>query len=174
MSIYAMLRSLRSDQAISITNNMSTNKTGSRLALSLCLIAGLLVSACAELRILTYPVDFTWIGKEHLKTAMHGMANSVSNINSALTTDIEPDSQQDLILEELDNIDLYAQSLSGETEWSSSDRNRLKSNHPLLADNLDRFIEIVGKARLQAQSVPANYYGVGKITGGCSSCHRLR
>ena len=153
---------------------MITNKIRSVRTLSICLLTGLLLVSCAELRLLTYPVDFTWIGKEHLKTVMHEMANSVSKINSTLDNGISSTVQQDNIVDELDNLESLASSLSGETEWSISDRSHAKTNHTLLTDNLDRFIELVSIARLQAQATPANYYGVGKITGGCLSCHNLK
>ncbi len=137
-------------------------------------MTSLLMVSCAEIRLLTYPADFTWIGQEHLKTAMHEMANSVSMINNTLAVDSDSEAQQEIILQELDAIENYATSLSGETEWTISDRSRMRSNHTLLTDNLERFIEIVSVAKIQAQATPANYYGVGKITGGCLACHNLK
>ena len=137
-------------------------------------MSALFLSSCAELRILTYPADFTWIGKESLKTSMHGMANSVSTINSLLKNDMESKQRQTLVVAELNLIEDYALYLSGETEWTISDRESPRSNHLLLSDNMDEFIEVVELARLQAQAEPPVYYGAGRITGGCSSCHRIR
>lgn len=105
---------------------------------------------------------------------MHGMANSVSDLNTLLENDDDTESKQKLVLQALDNIDKYAQTLQGETTWSIAKQRNQKSNHTLLNNNMDEFINMVGKARLQAQADPANYYGAGKITGGCSSCHRIR
>lgn len=102
------------------------------------------------------------------------MANSVSELNALLESDLSAQIQQERIVQELDLIESYALSLSGESSWSITDSNELKSNHLLLSDNMEEFIGVVGKARLQAQAEPANYYGVGKITGSCSSCHRIR
>lgn len=133
-----------------------------------------LLSSCAEIRLLTYPADFTWIGKEHLKTTMHEMGNSVSNINDLLEQDTNTSFQQSLIVDELDLIESYAISLTGETQWSISDQDKPKTNHPQINDSLDEFIESIEKARWQAQATPPNYYGVGRITGGCSTCHRIR
>lgn len=138
------------------------------------LVATVLLSSCANIRVLTYPPDFTWIGKEQLKTSMHEMGNSVSRINALLEQDKTNSSVQLQIVEELDNLEAQATSLSKQTGWSITDLDRPASNHPLLDENLDEFIRLVDKARLQAQATPPSFYSVGKITGGCSSCHRIR
>ena len=146
----------------------------SKLSLATCLLVIVMLYSCAEIRLLTYPADFTWIGKEHLKTTMHEMANSVSRINELLEQETSTPLQQSLIVDELKLIETYAISITGETQWSISDRDRPKSNHPQISDSLNQFIESVAIARWQAQATPPNYYGVGKITGGCSTCHRIR
>lgn len=133
-----------------------------------------LMSSCAEIRLLTYPSDFTWIGKEHLKTAMHEMANSVSTVNNLLTERDNTDNKQEEIVLALDRIESYAITLAGSSTWSMSDNDKLKSNHLLLSENMDSFIELVGIARVQAKFTPPNYYGAGKVIGGCSGCHKIR
>lgn len=125
-----------------------------------CAVVILLLSSCAELRLLTYRADFTWIGKEHLKTTMHELGNSVGRINELLEEDASNTLQQSLIVEELDLIESYAISLSGESDWTISDQRPPKTNHMQLSDNIQQFIGSVEKARWQAQATPPNYYGV--------------
>lgn len=135
--------------------------------LSLLTLAG-----CVQIRQLTYPNTFTWIGEEDVKTTMQSMATGMGKLNRLVVEETQLGSNLRDILIELDNIEFAAASLSIRTP--AGDPDLPATNHLLIDDHMDDFLESILRARLQAESTPPNYYGVGQLTGSCSGCHRLR
>lgn len=135
----------------------------------------LLLTSCMQVRLLTYPESFTWIGEEDVQSTMHSMAQSMKNLNTLVREEQSPSSHRDDILRELDNLEYVAASLSVSVPLSNSDRSQVPAtNHLLIDEHMDDFLEDILRARVQAEMEPANYFGVGKLTGSCTACHRLR
>jgi len=149
-----------------------TRNNKNRNLFIVAIAATLLLTGCVEIRQFTYPSSFTWIGKEEIETSMRSMANSMSEINRLVSEEKKHGNNRGDILIELDNIEYVAASLSIRTPVGDS--NLPATNHLLIDENMDTFLENVLRARMQAESNPANYYAVGQLTGSCAGCHRLR
>lgn len=122
------------------------------------------LAGCVQIRYLTYPDSFTWIGEEDVKTSMQAMGKALSQLNRLVEREtILGENRTDILLE-LENIEYLSASLALGAE----------TNHQLLHDNIEEFLDSILRARIQVESNPPNYYGIGQLTGSCSSCHRLR
>jgi len=131
-------------------------------------IAG--ISGCddftAVVRKATYPPDFKYVTGQELRSRMDELAYQLQRLNQALVDNesgqAKPDQQQQ-VLTILSNIERIGSSLqAGEAG----------SNHPFLQDYMKNFLSIVAQASNGASLNPPSYYFVGRIAGGCISCHR--
>lgn len=133
------------------------------------------INGCVKIRLLTYPSSFKWIAGAELDKNMQDMAYSLGKIDLMIEEEVSPGSNNSEILLELQKLESIATSLSpAGTGISQGTVVEPTSNHALLDTNIDRFIEQILRARLQAEKVPPDYYGIGQLTGGCISCHQLR
>jgi len=137
-------------------------------------LATLFIGGCVQLRLLTYPPTFTWIGKEDVQSTMHIMANSLHNLNVLVTNETVHGSNQAAIIDELSNIEYEAALLSVRTPRPEESEQLPATNHLLIDEHMEEFLERVYLAKVQAEASPPSYYGVGKLTGTCSGCHRYR
>jgi len=55
-----------------------------------------------------------------------------------------------------------------------NDTDAPSTNHLVIDEHMDEFLHRVMQAKLQAELSPANYFGVGQLTGACTGCHRFR
>lgn len=79
------------------------------------------------------------------------------------------------IIAELSTIETQVISLSSSTFDRSDDgMSRPVTNHLLIDENIDDFIDQIMRARYLAEANPPNYYGIGRLTGTCNACHRMR
>jgi len=141
------------------------------------LISGtaLLLSACVQLRLLTYPSNFTWIDKEDVQSNMHIMAYSLHNVDVLVSNEDVYGSNQAAIVEELSNIEYQAALLSARTPGFANDSEQLPAtNHLLIDEHMEEFLQRVYNAMVQAEANPPSYFGAGQLTGSCSACHRYR
>lgn len=144
---------------------------------SLYLLAAsiVLLSGCMHVRLLTYPSSFTWIGEEDVKSSMQAMALSMKKIDIMSRTTPLSISNQQAILNELTELEFQAAALSIQTPKPFEGNSTIPAtNHLLIDEHMDEFLESVYRAKVQMQSNPANYYEVGKLAGSCLGCHRLR
>lgn len=150
--------------------------------LALYVLLGISVlSGCAEIRLLTYPSSFFWLDDEDVKSTMHEMYLSIYRLNSLLEDDdtTESSSQKKVVQEEIVDELLQLESLATRISVNASDGTNSEeetsiSNHFVIDENINDFVQQVFKARLRAEADPPNYYSVGKLAGQCNSCHRKR
>jgi len=134
-----------------------------------------LLSSCVQVRLLTYPSSFTWIGAEDVQNTMHAMASNMKKIDVLIADEKNPGSNQQAVVEVLSDIEYLAADLSVQTPGSDSgDKDLPATNHLLIDEHMDEFLESVYRAKVQAEATPPSYYGAGKLTGSCSACHRYR
>jgi len=141
----------------------------------LIICMALLLSGCMQIRLLTYPPSFTWIGEEDVQTTMHAMANNLRTLDTLVAEELNPGSNQESIVKVLSDIEYMMASLSVQTPNPDIHPEQLPAtNHLLIDEHVDEFLESVYRAKIQAEGTPPNYFGVGKLTGSCSGCHRYR
>lgn len=141
-------------------------KCGCVAALLLTMAAG-----CAQIRLVTYPDSFTWLDGDDVRSSMHAMAASLGQMNRLVDSESVPGENREQILGELDALESAAQSLSA---GGSDNNTSTATNHLLIDEHMDDFMESVLLAQIQAQAEPPNYYRIGQLTGSCSACHRFR
>lgn len=142
------------------------------------LATALLLSGCTQIRMLTYPPDFSYLDSASVKGTMHEMAISLQHLDDLVVrTSREPDDPgyRDSILAELQTLETLATSISTRSGNAMVDREReTLTNHLLIDEHIDEFIGQIMHARLLAEADPPNYYGVGQLSGNCNACHRQR
>lgn len=144
-------------------------KSGCLAVLLLALSAG-----CAQIRLVTYPASFTWLEGDDVRSSMHVMASSLGLINRLVESEDIPGDNREQILGELDTLEATAQSLSAGGPAPDDGASAHTTNHLLIDEHMDDFMESVLLAQIQAQADPPNYYRIGQLTGSCSACHRFR
>ncbi len=138
-------------------------------------VASLILVSCAQIRQLTYPSNFVYLDKSDVTTVMQSMAQGITRINRSIVAGTTTNDQVDAILHELDYLELQAESLIGKRRAADNTQLlSLSTNHLLIDEHLDEFLENIGRAKIQAQDEPPNLYAVGQLTGACNACHRLR
>ncbi len=149
-----------------------------RVALSILLSFTLLLSGCAQIRLLTYPPEFTYLDSDTAKGVMHEMAINLSTLDELVQQAVsssDSDRYQPLILAQLQNMESLATSVSSHTTGKTLEGDdRLVTNHLLIDEHIDDFMAQIMKAKLQTEAEPPNYYGAGQLTGSCNACHRMR
>ncbi len=146
-----------------------------RYAVLLIFSVVVLLSSCVQFRLLTYPSSFTWIGAEDVQNTMQAMANEMRKLDNLIADEQSPGSSQREVVEALSEIEYLAAALSVQTPGSDNDSEDLPAtNHLLIDEHMDDFLESIYRAKIQAEATPPSYFGVGKLTGGCSACHRYR
>jgi hypothetical protein len=139
------------------------------------------LAGCAQIRRVTYPADFVWLDGRQVEGTMHSMANSMQRLQQLAEHDATEvptggtTPRQAAVLDELSRLESLAISLSGSTaRQTPAGDPQPTTNHLLIDEHIDDFIEQILHARLLAESDPPNFYGIGQLTGNCNACHRLR
>ena len=132
----------------------------------------LIIGGCVQIRQLTYPETFTWIGQDDISNSMQSMAKSIARLDKLVLAETQTGQNRQLILDELEDIEYTAAELSIRTPIDDDDFPA--TNHLLIDEHMEDFLEDILKARIQLQANPSNYYSVGQLTGSCMACHRLR
>lgn len=131
---------------------------------SLALVASAL--ACTQVREATYPRNFEYKPREEVRDTMRAIAVQVNALDDTLrATDLEPAARQESVTQLLTAIEGAASSLEGKGD---------ATNHPLLDENLGRFLADVRQARQAAERDPPSYMLAGNVTGACRYCHGPR
>ena len=144
---------------------------------SIVLLAALLLtlSACAEVRRVTYPDDFIYLEKSEVSQLMFSLLDIMITLDELEETAHPEKQKKRAILAELEKIE--ALTIRFNTAVSREGNNalgNLRTNHLLLSEHIAEFNADVSAAKLQLAATPPNYYVVGRLTGGCNSCHRNR
>jgi hypothetical protein len=118
---------------------------------SLALICfAFLLQSCVQMRQLTYPETFTWIGADNVSNSMRSMAMSVAILDNLILEETQPGANREAILRELENIEYTASELSIRTP--AKDNELAATNHLLMDDHIEDFLEDVLRARIQVQA----------------------
>lgn len=124
------------------------------------------VVACAQIRKLTYPPDFTYLEKQEVEGLMQKMSEGIGRLDQlvaeASTSDV---ARQNNIINELSSLERIATRLSG---------GHKQTNQIVINDHIEKFISEVSSAKLLASTSPPNYYKAREITNSCQECHQFR
>lgn len=148
------------------------------IVIAIALSATLILSGCVQIRLITYPAEFKWLDPSTIQNTMYDLASSMGTLE--VLVDLATDSNDtqmnnDNILAELSKVELLASSLVRSTSDPIGDSAETPvTNHLLIDEHIDEFIDQVMRARFLAENVPPNYYGVGRLTGSCAACHGVR
>lgn len=138
-------------------------------------VAGL--AGCAEVRLLTYPEEFVYLDRGDVSSIMHRMARSMVRLDELVQSGEVGAPARRAVMAELDVLESEAQRLNYNTAFSAEERDAGSlpaTNHLLFDDYVGDFLEQLDRARLLASQEPPSYYGVGRLTGECVACHRMR
>ena len=118
-----------------------------------------------KVRKVTYPPDFNYTVQADLRSDMDKLAQQMVLLEQALASKAEDDNdahekQRQQVLFTLRNMERIATSLkAGDTG----------ANHPFMQD----FIAKIDQARGGASIEPPRYFFSGKLSGGCTNCHKV-
>ncbi len=140
-------------------------KTVLQLVLLVLLCAGLL-AACAQIRKATYPSDFVYLEKKQIRGEMALLSLYLRQIDQILLDGSTISSeQQQRILAILSKIEKSTATLGA---------GNVTTNHLVIDDHIDQFRDDVYSAIHNASADPPNYFALGRLSGSCVSCHKLR
>lgn len=127
------------------------------------LLLGTALFACAGVRAATYPLDFDYLEKAELSSAMRTLAESAVAVEAELRGVAAPDlSARARIVAALERMLSSARTL--ETQRPT--------NHPLLDANITAFTRDVEAAKAAATADPPSFFLAGSVSGACRYCHR--
>lgn len=158
---------------------MSGGRRGWRAAaLTAALSASLALGACMQIRLLTYPAEFVWLGEEDVQGVMHAMADGMGRLDALIAPDgdsanDDPERNRRRIDEELRTLEELATVLSAGSTSAWED-GRSRTNHLLIDEHIDDFVGDIERARRFVAEEPPNYYPAGQLVGSCNGCHRRR
>jgi|GEM_PF-1674796 len=160
-------------------NSRRSCQTGRALAL---LLPVLLLGACEQIRLLTYPADFVWLDERGVHDIMYRMADSMIRLDELIGQDGESaqldaderERQRTAVDEELSALDEIATALAAGVSTEADGKSLPRTNHLLIDEHIDDFIDDVARARRFVAEQPPNYYAAGRLGGSCTGCHRWR
>jgi hypothetical protein len=136
----------------------------------LCLfVIGCNSQFATTVRKVTYPPDFNYTVQADLRTDMGKLAQQMVLLEQALASKAGDDNdarekQRQQVLFTLRNMERIATSLkAGNTG----------ANHPFMQDYMQDFIAKIDQARGGAAIEPPRYFYAGKLSGGCTNCHKV-
>lgn len=132
----------------------------------LAIVTTLTIAGCAQIRELTYPEGFTYLEDKEVDALMRRMSQHITRLDQLVAeASLSDASQQQKIIDELNVLEDIATRLSG---------GHTQTNQFVISDHIEDFISDIGTAKMFANANPPNYYKIGNVTGGCSSCHQYR
>jgi len=149
---------------------MKLTRVNPRFRILLAFVLLCYLTGCAEIRTVTYPTHFTWLGKAEVKTVMAHFSDSVARIDRAAERQNPVDKA--LIIKELDKMIDVAESLMADRQIENNDA--LLTNHLLIDEHIDDFLGDLTEAKWQLENTLDGYYLVGNLTGNCTGCHQYR
>jgi len=140
-----------------------------------CILLGVMIGlpltllSCSDLagtvRQVTYPPEFTYVNRDELNSRMHELGYELQLLELALAPEHDPllDQQQEVV-----GILRNMERIAGAIQAGEAG-----SNHPFLQNDMAAFLATIGHARTAAALDPPRYYGAGRVSGGCTNCHRM-
>ncbi len=149
------------------TDKQASPRGASALQLVLlALLCGGLLAACAQIRKATYPSDFVYLEQKQVRSQMALLSLYLRQIDQILLDGSTVSSeQQQRILAILSKIETSATTLGA---------GNVRTNHLVIDDHIDQFRTDVYTAIHNASADPPNYFALGRLSGSCVSCHKLR
>ena len=132
-------------------------------------IAGCSSKFAESMRKITYPPGFKYTEPAELRSDMARLSQQMLLLDKALIKGYEstPDGvkdQRQQVLKALQNMGRTAARLiTGEAG----------GNHPFMQDHMQDFVAAIDQARAAAALEEPNYYFAGKVSGGCTNCHKV-
>jgi len=122
----------------------------------------------ASMRKVTYPPDFKYTEPADLKTDMGRLAQQMRLLDQALLeqdTNLEDsEALRSQVLTALQNMSKIAANLKAGSAGA---------NHPFMENYMQSFIAKVDEAKTAASLAQPRYYLAGKVSGSCTSCHKV-
>lgn len=152
-----------------ISLTMALSKIIVVMAISTFVLVGCSSQFASSMRKVTYPPDFKYTEQADLSSDMNRLAHQMALLDKALVkpfeqTQNEPEVQREEVLTALRIMGKIASRLqAGETG----------ANHPFMDDYMQGFISQIDKARTAASLEQPRYYFAGKVSGGCTNCHKV-
>jgi len=113
---------------------------------------------------------------------MSSLAENLNKIEQLLENETAP-YESDLLrnqirihLEEIEKAGtaLQAQRSDRVSANSNSETLHYSTNHLVIDDNLDAFLNTIAIAKLQLDATRPSYYQIGRLAGNCNACHQRR
>ena len=134
--------------------------------LLITLLCSVLLSGCNQVRKVTYPKDFVYLGQTEIKSKMALMSFYLRQIDEILLDDSEISSeQQRKIVGIVSKIEANVKSLGADG---------VRTNHLVIDDHIDQFKAEVTVALRDASASPPSYFALGRLSGSCLACHQHR
>lgn len=143
---------------------VSLNRTSSSVLLAIVIVASMV--ACAQIRKLTYPPDFTYLEQSEVESLMRQMGEGMTQLDQLIAQASKSDvDQQQKIITELGELEKIATRLSG---------GHTQTNQIVINDHIEQFIADLGTAKMFAKMEPPSYNKAEQIGGSCHECHQFR
>lgn len=140
------------------------------LTMTICIfVVGCSSQFATAVRKVTYPPDFTYTPQGELRSDMAQLAQQMVLLDQALASTAEDsdaarEKQRQQVLFTLRNMGRIATSLKA---------SETGTNHPFMQDYMQDFIAKIDQARGGAAIQPPRYFFAGKLSGGCTNCHKV-
>ena len=134
--------------------------------LLLGLVLGGTVFGCGQIRNAAYPTNFVYLDHREISSEMALLGRYMRQLDEILLdgSTISSD-QQERVLAILTGIDETIDTLGADS---------IRTNHLLIDDHIDQFRTDLSSAIHDARASPPNYFGLGRLSGSCSGCHKYR
>jgi len=122
-----------------------------------------------SMRKFTYPPGFKYTQSAELRSDMAKLAQQMLLLDEILIKPYEQtqdgaEGQRQQVLQVLQNMGRIAATLiEGEAG----------GNHPFIQEHMQDFVAKVDQARTAASLQEPSYYYAGKVSGGCTNCHKV-
>jgi len=153
---------------------MNAKKTLWYLSAIIVIVGSSIMAGCSSqfsesMRKYTYPPGFKYTKSEDLRSEMAKLAQQMLLLDELLNsryqqTPSAAPNQRQQVLQILQNMGRIASSL---VEGDAG------GNHPFIQDHLQDFVAKVNQAKAAATLQEPNYYFAGKVSGGCTNCHKV-
>lgn len=134
------------------------------LLMSVLIVTG--ITACAQVRKLTYTEDFTYVEDKEVRSLMRQMSKGVERLEQIIDkASTDNNTQQQQIISELSELQSITARLSaGHTQ----------TNQLFIRDHIEQFITDIGSAKMFAKKTPPDYSNITDIVNSCQECHESR
>ncbi len=136
------------------------------ISIATLILISILVTACTQVRQLTYPRDFVYLDHSLVQTSMLRLSLAIRNVDQIMIQG-EPLNQanQQRVKDLLSTIDELTDSLGP---------GNMITNHLIIDSHIDDFKREVRSAIRAANLTPPSFYAAGRLSANCIGCHRYR